>query len=94
MGSCFTFLSKLSSFSGTVYKEPYRQCVSTDKKLTKFVSQKRHRGLHKTKRNTRSYKDFNLNWIGHALRGDGLLREVFEGRFEGERVTVKGGEGC
>ena len=26
------------------------------------------------------------NWIGHILRGEGLLRDVFEGRFEGRRV--------
>ena len=26
------------------------------------------------------------NWIGHILRGEGLLRDVFEGRFEGSRV--------
>jgi len=25
------------------------------------------------------------NWIGHVLRGDGLLREVMEGRMEGKR---------
>ena len=24
-------------------------------------------------------------WIGHVLRGDGLLREVIEGRMEGKR---------
>ena len=26
------------------------------------------------------------NWIGHVLRGDGLLREVIEGKMEGKRV--------
>ena len=26
------------------------------------------------------------NWIGHVLRGEGLLREVMEGRMEGKRV--------
>jgi len=26
------------------------------------------------------------NWIGHVLKGDGLLREVMEGRMEGKRV--------
>ena len=25
------------------------------------------------------------NWIGHVLRGDGLLKEVMEGRMEGRR---------
>ena len=25
------------------------------------------------------------NWIGHVLRGDGLLREVIEGKMEGRR---------
>ena len=25
------------------------------------------------------------NWIGHVLRGEGLLREVMEGRMEGKR---------
>jgi len=25
------------------------------------------------------------NWIGHMLKGDGLLREVMEGRMEGKR---------
>ena len=25
------------------------------------------------------------NWIGHILRGDGLLKEVMEGRMEGKR---------
>src|SRR5206468_5891612 len=26
------------------------------------------------------------NWIGHVLRGDGLLRDVLEGRMMGKRV--------
>src|SRR5215469_7050177 len=26
------------------------------------------------------------NWIGHVLRGDGLLLEVMEGRMEGKRT--------
>lgn len=26
------------------------------------------------------------NWIGHVLRGDGLLRDVMEGRMEGRRT--------
>ena len=26
------------------------------------------------------------NWIGHILRGDGLLKDVIEGRMEGKRV--------
>jgi hypothetical protein len=26
------------------------------------------------------------NWIGHILRGDGLLKEVIEGRMEGKRI--------
>jgi len=26
------------------------------------------------------------NWIGHVLRGKGLLREVMEGRMEGKRA--------
>ena len=26
------------------------------------------------------------NWIGHVLRGDGLLREVLEERMEGKRL--------
>lgn len=26
------------------------------------------------------------NWIGHVLRGDGLLRDVMEGRMEGKRT--------
>jgi len=26
------------------------------------------------------------NWIGHVLKGEGLLREVMEGRMEGKRV--------
>jgi hypothetical protein len=25
------------------------------------------------------------NWIGHVLRGDGLLREVIEGKMEGRK---------
>ena len=25
------------------------------------------------------------NWIGHVLRGDGLLKDVMEGRMEGKR---------
>ena len=25
------------------------------------------------------------NWIGHVLRGEGLLRDVMEGRMEGKR---------
>ena len=25
------------------------------------------------------------NWIGHVLRGNGLLKEVIEGRIEGRR---------
>ena len=25
------------------------------------------------------------NWIGHVLRGSGLLKEVIEGRMEGKR---------
>jgi len=25
------------------------------------------------------------NWMGHVLRGEGLLREVMEGRMEGKR---------
>jgi len=25
------------------------------------------------------------NWIGHAVRGDGLLKQVLEGRMEGMR---------
>ena len=25
------------------------------------------------------------NWIGHVLRGDGLLRDVLEGRMVGKR---------
>jgi hypothetical protein len=27
-----------------------------------------------------------LNWIGHVLRGDGLLRDVLEGRMLGRRL--------
>jgi hypothetical protein len=27
------------------------------------------------------------NWIGHILRGDGLLKEVIEGRMEGKIIT-------
>jgi len=26
------------------------------------------------------------NWIGHVRRGEGLLREVMEGRMEGKRL--------
>jgi len=26
------------------------------------------------------------NWIGHILRGDGLLKDVIEGRIEGKRT--------
>jgi len=26
------------------------------------------------------------NWVGHVLRGAGLLREVMEGRMEGKRA--------
>jgi hypothetical protein len=26
------------------------------------------------------------NWVGHVLRGEGLLREVMEGRMEGKRT--------
>ena len=26
------------------------------------------------------------SWIGHVLRGDGLLKEVIEGRMEGKRI--------
>ena len=26
------------------------------------------------------------NWIGHVVRGDGLLRDVLEGRMMGKRV--------
>ena len=26
------------------------------------------------------------NWIGHTLRGEDLLRDVFEGKFEGRKV--------
>jgi hypothetical protein len=26
------------------------------------------------------------NWMGHILRGDGLLKEVIEGRMEGKRI--------
>ena len=25
------------------------------------------------------------NWIGHILRGDGIVKEVIEGRMEGKR---------
>jgi len=25
------------------------------------------------------------NWIGHVMRGEGLLREVMEGKIEGKR---------
>ena len=30
--------------------------------------------------------DRKKNWIGHVLRGDGLLRDVMEGRMEGKRT--------
>ena len=33
------------------------------------------------------------NWVGHVLRGDGLLREVMEGRTERKR-TRGGGRVC
>ena len=26
------------------------------------------------------------NWIGHVVRGEGLLREVIEGKMDGERT--------
>ena len=26
------------------------------------------------------------SWIGHVLRGDGLLKEVIQGRMEGKRI--------
>src|SRR6201995_5539907 len=26
-------------------------------------------------------------WIGHAMRGEGILKEVMEGRMEGRRTT-------
>jgi len=26
------------------------------------------------------------NWIGHVLRGEGLLKDVVEGRMEGKRA--------
>ena len=26
------------------------------------------------------------NWIGHVVKGDGLLREVIEGKMEGKRA--------
>jgi hypothetical protein len=26
------------------------------------------------------------NWMGHVLRGDGLLKEVIEGKMEGKRA--------
>jgi len=29
------------------------------------------------------------NWIGHILRGDGLLRDVIEGRIEGKRPRAR-----
>ena len=25
------------------------------------------------------------NWIGHIMRGDGLMKEVMEGKIEGKR---------
>ena len=27
------------------------------------------------------------NWLGHVLRGEGLMREVMEGRIEGKRTS-------
>jgi len=30
-------------------------------------------------------RNWKKNWIGHVLRGEGLLREVMEGRMEGKR---------
>ena len=29
------------------------------------------------------------NWIGHIMRGDGLMKEVIEGKMEGKRVKKK-----
>ena len=31
-------------------------------------------------------KKVKKSWIGHVLRGDGLLKEVIEGRMEGKRT--------
>ena len=30
-------------------------------------------------------KQRKANWVGHILRGDGLLREIMEGKIEGKR---------
>ena len=27
-----------------------------------------------------------MNWVGHVLRGEGLMREVMEGRMDGKRT--------
>lgn len=32
------------------------------------------------------------NWIGHVLRGEGLLREVIEGRYQGTRARGRRGK--
>ena len=29
------------------------------------------------------------NWIGHVLRGDGLLRDVLEGSVEGAKISER-----
>ena len=34
------------------------------------------------------------SWIGHILRGNGLLKEVIEGRMEGKRARGRQDQEC
>src|SRR6476469_4575553 len=44
-------------------------------------------GLMREERNTiRTIWERKMNWIGHIVRGDGLMKLVLEARLEGKRM--------
>ena len=57
-------------------KISYTERVTNEEVLRRVVEERQLLNLIRNRKK---------NWIGHILRGDGIVKEVIEGRMEGKR---------
>ena len=75
-------INRLNAFEMWVFRRMVK--VSwMDKRTNKLSSMNEKRSLIKT------IWDRKKNWIGHDVRGDGLMKLLLEGRMEGKRPRGK-----
>src|SRR6188508_2225418 len=67
---------------GKITKFNTKICISYTEKLTHADVLRR---IGEERQLLNLIRNRKKNWIGHILRGDGIVKEVIEGRMEGKR---------